>query len=368
MGMSMREVTKVRGVYEREPGSNVWWVRYNDANHRVRREKVGTRRAAVNLYQKRKTEVREGKKLPDNFRKRVVTFAELVTEGLAWSRANKRDWSHDECRLTKVATEFGHRAAESITPRQIEAWIQSNTVTPATANRYRAAISLCYREGLRHQRVTVNPARIVTMKRENNGRIRYLLPEEEQRIRAMMDKTCPEKILTFDFALATGLRSGEQFNIRWADVDMVRGQLTLPMTKNGSVGHVTLSDDAMDVLRRAKETSLGSPYVFENFRGQKMSAEHRWFTDVLSGAEVEHFRWHDLRHTFCSRLTMAGVGLRQVQQLARHKTIQMTAKYAHLSMDADRAALQTLAIYQQGLKSKTDTRTDTGENVLRVAS
>jgi len=62
---------------------------------------------------------------------------------------------------------------------------------------------------------------------------------------------------------------------------MVRGQLTLPMTKNGDSGYVTLSEDALTVLRKAKEVNLGSPFVFENFRAQKMSAAHRWFNEVL---------------------------------------------------------------------------------------
>jgi integrase len=183
-----------------------------------------------------------------------------------------------------------------------------------------------------------------------------------------MAKKCPQHIPALDFALATGLRTGEQFSIRWADVDMVRGQLTLPMTKNGDIGYVTLSDDAMNVLRRAREVNLGSPFVFENFRAQKMSAAHRWFNAVLAEAKVDGFRWHDLRHTFVSRLVMAGVGLRQVQQLARHKTIQMTARYAHLSQDAEREALKMLAVYQRKLKSKTDTRTDTKHSDLKLAS
>ena len=46
-----------RGVFEKVPGSGVWWIRYADATGRIRREKAGTKSAALTLYRKRKTEV-----------------------------------------------------------------------------------------------------------------------------------------------------------------------------------------------------------------------------------------------------------------------------------------------------------------------
>jgi len=59
--------TKVRGVYEREQGSGIWWIRY-EVEGKPKREKVGRRSDAIALYQKRKADVRIGIKLPDNLR------------------------------------------------------------------------------------------------------------------------------------------------------------------------------------------------------------------------------------------------------------------------------------------------------------
>jgi len=364
----MRTYEKVRGVFEKVPGSNIWWIRYNDTDGRVRREKAGLRQSAINLYRKRKTEVLQGKKLPENFRKPAVTFADLAADALTWSKENKRDWSHDESRISKLLPEFGYRKAEDIAPREIEAWIAANTSTPATANRYRAVISLAYRQGIRNDRIKINPARAVSMKTENNGRIRYLLPDEETRLRAAILEKCPEHLPAFVFALNTGLRAGEQFNIKWTDVDLNRKQLVVPLSKHGAARHVSLNRHSLAVIRLARMKSLGSPYVFENWRGQKLSQEHRWFNEVLTAAKVEKFRWHDLRHTFCSRLTMAGVGLRTVQKLAGHKTIQMTSRYAHLSQDVELEALDLLSKYQKSMKSKTDTRTDTAKKSRKRAA
>jgi integrase len=364
----MREFKKVRGVFEKVPGSKVWWIRYNDANGRVRREKVGLREAAKNLYNKRKTEVLQSKKLPENFRAPAVTFADLAKDALAWSRTHKKSHRDDQYRLDKLRPEFGHQAADSVTAKDIELWLAANTRTPATANRFRALISLCYRQGIRNNRVKVNPARAVSQRAENNGRIRFLKPDEEKRIVKVMEAEYPQQLPAFIVALNTGMRAGELFNLTWGDVDMTRRQITIPETKNGTVGHVTLNDEAMAALKVAKSYCLGSGYVFENFKGQKLGQQHRWFEDVLTKAKVSGFRWHDLRHTFCSRLAMAGIDLRVIQQLARHKTIAMTARYIHLAQDAEMIALRTLTAFQATLHNQTDTKTDTEKIMQRRAA
>ena len=83
----------------------------------------------------------------------------------------------------------------------------------------------------------------------------------------------------------------------------------------------------------------------------------RVFNPAIKKAKIENFTWHDLRHSFASRLTMKGVDLRTVQELMGHKTIQMTLRYSHLSPAHKRAAVQMLV---QGKKNdQTDTSTST---------
>ncbi len=77
---------RLRGVFEKVRGSGVWWIRYADASGRIRREKVGNRGAALKLYQKRKTQVLQGEKLPENFRAKSALFSELATMPLSGQR------------------------------------------------------------------------------------------------------------------------------------------------------------------------------------------------------------------------------------------------------------------------------------------
>ena len=139
-----KESKKVRGLFEKVPGSDVWWICYFDADGRKRREKVGRRGAAIDLYRKRKTQVMEGKKLPEKLRARKVSFAELAKDTLEYSRAHKRSFADDENRMARLTNWLGDRAAEGVTPLEIERWLSDKTtLKPATLNRYRALFLSC---------------------------------------------------------------------------------------------------------------------------------------------------------------------------------------------------------------------------------
>src|SRR3954463_4897867 len=109
-----------RGIYEKLSGSNVWWIRYADAMGRIRREKVGSKGAAVTLYSKRKTEVLQRVKLPENFKAKPVEMRELINEALRYSQNNNRGHKQDRLRLLHIGKQFGSRAADAITPQEIE--------------------------------------------------------------------------------------------------------------------------------------------------------------------------------------------------------------------------------------------------------
>jgi integrase len=371
MSNRARREVKVKGVYEKEPGSDIWWIRYADASGRIRRERVGNKGAAIKLYQKRKTEILQGKKLPEQFRARPVTFNELGDEALEWSKANKRTWEDDEIRLKPLRDVFGTRAAESITPRDFERWFATEGVSrkkgdgkkvwsPATFNRYKALLSMVYRQAIKNGRVTVNPAREIERRVENNLRERYLLSSEEDALRRAILTTCPAHLPELEIALHTGMRRSEQYQCDWSWVDLEGAVLTVPRSKNGERRRVYLNRVAIAAFRLLWRFSEGKGKVFRHlYESDTTTGPRKWFENALADAGITAFRWHDLRHTFASRLVMAGVDIRTVQELMGHKSIQVTLRYAHLAPQHQLEAVQRLCETEAAQKTATDTRTDT---------
>lgn len=351
----------VRGIFEKVPGSGIWWIRYTDADHKLRREKVGTKGAAITLYQKRKTEVLQRVKLPENFRAKPVELKELIKEALQHSETNNRGHKQDRLRLLTIGREFGNRIAESITPQEINRWLTSQGWSAGTINRHRSTFSLVYRLGIEARKLKENPLKQVKRRREDNGRVRYLTADEEIRLRAVIASKYPQHMPELDIALNTGLRRGEQYALTWEDVDFARKMLTVSQTKNGETRHIRLNRAALAGFDQLFRSSPGSGYVFTSRLGERLLKGRHWFEPAIREARVSGFTWHCLRHTFASRLVMSGVDLRTVQQLMGHKTIQMTVRYAHLAPEHQLAAVEKLCSAEAPLVGPTDTRTDTAQ-------
>ena len=361
--MKERQEKKHRGVFEKISKSGMWWIRYADGSGRIRREKVGNRSAALQLYQKRKTQVLQGEKLPENFRAKSVLFSEMAYNALGWAKTHKLSYGDDVIRMKRILGAFGTRTAESITSQDIERWFAEQTWKPATFNRYKALFSLVYRLGISASKVKVNPARAVKTRTENNARTRFLSKEEETRLRQQIAEQCPQRLPEFDIALHTGLRRSEQYGLTWGCVDLERRILTIPRSKHGGTRYVFLNDTSLAALQILWKFPSGTGRVFSSgYTSESSYGAREWFEKCLEAAKVENFTWHCLRHTFASNLVMRGVDIRTVQELMGHKTIQMTLRYAHLAPQHQLAAVQRLCDTNEPgavQNGATDTRTST---------
>ncbi len=168
-----------------------------------------------------------------------------------------------------------------------------------------------------------NPARLVRQKNEGSGRIRYLLDDEEQALKqtvvAMFAEHLPELVI----AIGTGIRKSEQYTLDWTQLDFNHKVIKLKKTKNHLAREVPMNSDvlaAFETLRGNVKKPTGRVFPISNPKG--------WFESARAKSGVKDFRWHDCRHTFCSRLAMAGVPLKTIQVLAGHKTISITARSA----------------------------------------
>lgn len=344
-----KKIDKLRGVYEKVPGSGVWWISYFDSEGRRRREKAGSRSTAIKLYQKRKTEVHEGKKLPDNLKSAGVKFKVLTNAIIEFSQNHHTDTRNVESRINQILPEFGERIANNIKPAEIDAWISENTKTAATANRYRAVFSLIFREALRNGKVSSNPARLVRQRKEGNGRVRWLKHEEEEILRKAIADLYPDTpyLDELTISLGTGMRLSEQFQLGWKNVDFKRKEVHLLKTKNGDARDIPMNSEVIAAFERMKLRTGTNTRVFP------VDNPRWWFEVAREKAGLADYVWHCNRHTFCSRLIAAGVSLKTVQVLAGHKTISMTARYSHLAPNTLHAAVETITATHQSSTSGT---------------
>lgn len=369
---------KVRGIFEKVKGSSIWWVRYTDASGRERREKAGTRAVAQKLWAKRVAEALQGKKLPESLRRKAITFGNLCDAALEYSRANKASYPQDACRIPLLKKALGHRPAAEITPREVEGMLRrladEYQWSPATLNRMKSLVSLAYRLGVQEGLVNSNPARLVRQWKAENRRVRFLSDEEERRLREVIAADCPQHMPEFELALHTGMRASEQYGMVWDCVDFERQQITLLATKNGHVRYVPLNAAAQAALLTLRRAAVGGGAVFINavtpgrYRGKPRQTARNWFEHCVRRAALPDFTWHCLRHTFASRLVMAGVDLRTVAELLGHRTLAMVMRYAHLAPSHLQDAVAKLVSPELGTSQRiepggagqTGTRTGTG--------
>jgi integrase len=244
-----------------------------------------------------------------------------------------------------IIRELGSRSADSVKPKEIEDWLARHTEwSPATKNRYKTVLSKAYQLALKSDRVSRNPARLVERRNEGDGRIRYLRPDEETRLRAAITKRCPGHLPAFVFALHTGLRKSEQFTLIWPDIDLDRRVIIVPHPKNDRSREVTMSDTCLGLLRdlHKRRPDEGRVFRSDRYKKQPITDIKKAFDAAVKEARIDEFTWHCLRHTFITRLVQAGVDLRTVQYLAGHQSLAMTGRYAHFAPWLNQAAVKRL--------------------------
>jgi len=190
---------------------------------------------------------------------------------------------------------------------------------------------------------------------------RYLLPEEEKRLRETLEvrnKLKLKQLAPGDnrlygdhimpivlVALNTGMRRGEIFQLRWENVSFHDNLITVTAetAKSSRKRYINMNKETQRVLKDWHKHSTREGLVFPNPETGKPLVEIKsmWST-ILKDAGVKNFRFHDLRHTFASKLVMKGAPLYMVQKLLGHSTIEMTMRYAHLSPDSTAQAVALL--------------------------
>lgn len=189
-----------------------------------------------------------------------------------------------------------------------------------------------------------------------NKRIRYLSAEQEQQL---LDELSPDKLThgtqtnirkfkqdNFDFVtilIDTGARYSEIANLKWSDVSLEFSNIKLYRNKVDNESILYMTDRVKQVLQRRKAASKAD-YVFTAKDGvSPRSHSTVGIKKAFKRAGLDEFTVHDLRHSFASKMAMAGMSLQEIAMLLGHSSTQMTEKYAHLiPTDTYRKAVQVI--------------------------
>jgi len=314
----------------------VWWMRFTYNEQQIRRStEVTDKRLAERIYHKVMAQVAEGKwfeRLPGEEK----TFREMMEKYMReHSKKNKSFKSHirDKSLSDHLTQFFGDLTVSKISPKLVNEYKtkrRRDGAAPATVNKELHLVGHAYNLAIKEwEWVRENPVGKVSKEKVNNFIERWLTIEEEVRLLALSPEWLRDIIV---FAINTGLRQGEILNLKWPQVDLFRKTVTILEQKNNDRDTLPLNERTLEVLKsRAKVRHIVSNLVFYNSNGNRIEARNlmRAFYAATKKAKLEGLRFHDLRHTFATRLVQAGVDIYAVQKLGRWKTISMVMRYAH---------------------------------------
>lgn len=367
---------QVEGVYEKNPGSGVWYTRLRVQGKLVRKA-IGTRAEAVAYIEKARTLRRTGEGVvPQTAKRPARSFSEIELTGAVTSVAElcdlylahiqdehnpdrPRDQVNPPHRIAAIRQVFGSRPASEVKPYEVTDWLKGLRRQPATLNRYKSTFSAIYQFGKSRELVSTNPVREVQQFRVATPLPRFMDHEEERRIRTVIQRwidTCPlqyrltrlklrEHLNEITVAVGTGMRKGNQYGLRWTNVDLRHRLIHLPMTKPGTSHSIPIIDDVYEALSDQqslqceiaelvkKQGNLATKLrMVPDGRVFTIRENREWFAKACKEAKVKNLRWHDLgRHTTGSRLAQAGANLKVIQEVLGHATVSMAARYSHLN-------------------------------------
>ena len=249
----------------------------------------------------------------------------------------------DRSLLAHLLIHFGNVPLKEVRPSAIVDYKlrrRQEGAAPATVNLELALLRHSFNKAVREwEWCETNPVSQVSRERVNNGKERWLNKEEERRLLNASPKWLQELIL---FSLDMGLRQSEALDLQWPQVDLSRRVIVLLEQKNGSTSTLPLNMKALNLLKsRAK---VSQEYVFCNSNGGRINSRNllRAFFKARDKAGLKDLRWHDLRHSWASRLVQNGCDLYALQRLGRWKSISMVQRYGHHSIDSLRKSIELI--------------------------
>lgn len=279
---------------------------------------------------------------------KLMTFRTFFEERyLPQARITRRSLAAEISTVNRsILPVIGNTPLQDITRGQVTALLHglaSKGQAATTVNRTLAHIKAIFNRAIEWEidGIEKNPAKGIKPLPDRKRHERYLSPEEAHQLLDAVSQS-HNKLLPYivAFLLLTGCRKREVLDARWEHIDLERGLLTVPLSKNGKPRHVPLSPAARNVLVKSRlivtellgSEEAGNGWVFPNPKTRKPfgKIQNGW-GKARERAELEGLRIHDLRHSFASALVNRGMTLYDVKEALGHSSMVTTQRYAHLA-------------------------------------
>jgi len=331
-----------KGIYERkgQHGDVTFYIRYQfqgtDIKERVGRKSRGfTREMARGALKSRLGDIARGQFSLEKTR-RPVPFSTLLKQYDEYARTNWRDYNKQKYFLAALGKHFGDTPLSQITSWQIEKWKADlrKTLKPNSVNRHITIIKHMFKKGIEWGMVKTNPTIGVKRFPEPESKTRFLTEDELERLllACKEQKRQPWLLPLVTLGVHTGMRRGELLGLRWNNVNLDRGLITLQQSKTLKIKAIPINEAAMEALMWLDKHRYGD-HVFMYHWQKPIGKDNvqKSMDRVCSKAGIDDFTFHGTRHTFGSHLVMEGVDLVTVSKLMGHTNIKMTMRYAHLA-------------------------------------
>ncbi len=376
----------------RPSGNMTYYLQYRNADSFQKHYKIGTVGnispvQARDIAEKRAGEIAKGIDIQEHKkiqkkqaeRSRSSTLGGFLNKRYKeWASEHRKDSVENIKRIERNFSNLFPRPLSEINSWVIETWRTERLksgISKVTVNRDVAAIKGVISKAVEWEIIPYSPlAKVKPLKVQSLGKVRYLTDSEEASLKENLNvrdrKIINErasgnewrKVRGYEslpnligckyadhltpivlLALNTGLRKGELFNLNWSDINLKEKTLTVQgkTSKSGETRYIPLNADALTILKQWQEQNKNSGYVFPAKDGKRLGNIQTSWENVIKESKIKNFRFHDLRHSFASKLVMKGVPLNTVRDLLGHADLKTTLRYAHLAPDhkADAVAL-----------------------------
>jgi integrase len=332
------------GVYKNKKDGK-YWIDYWHLGKRYRKKVGASKRQAVAVFSKIKSQIAENRYL-DVRKNKDVKLPELLNYFIEhYSKINNKPSSYRRNKqiAATLVKYFGGRFIYHIENVDVEGYKKSRKeqgVSFSTINREMALLKTVLNKA-KEWEVLQTPVPKIKLFKVDNRRVRYLTEDEYRKLLDLSPEPLRSIIL---IAVNTGMRRGELLSLKWKDVDVKEQIVTLWDTKNREKRHIYMNSVVADAFIGVRGNDT-SEYVFPGKEGNTHISESyvsHMFSRLVEQAGIKDFRYHDMRHTFGSWLAMEGFSLKTIQDLLGHKSIEMTLRYAHLSPEHKKMAVERL--------------------------